>query len=595
MPINEHKRATLNLVAAKVLLCVLLSPPCISQTPMQGIQGATKAQGGLQVNSQYSRYVQIMALYPPAYSTSSTSDYANFRNNVMTQTDVNGFPVVDGVTLEIIWSNVEKVAPTSTPCSTPVNTDVCQLDSVGQYHTYDWSYYDSNPDVVNYPNSIVPWFDQFPSGTGTLRKVNLILTGINTSGWNSATPWYVTSTGSSGYVTNFPVQQQDVLNVLICSGSPWSGVTGASYVQSGTSVTVTLAGCCGTGPTQLHSGDYIWVIAPPGTIGVSRASVATGSGSFTYNTALSGSYTCTTLCTYIGVGQSSPVPYEQPYTVAWEAFLAAANLHFNPNYKLPSGTTVGAAGTNQLGYIRSGTWAGGESYAYCTSTLSSPTYGVYQYMGSSTWTNDYQSKVNYVQSLSPTLTRYWPIDPSTDPDTMAKWATAAANGHGFVNGFGSQGLSAADTYSCAGANADWCNLFTGGGGLPKYYTFGMPLQLQQISISDESQNCSAPHSCGTPPLSAGNLNLWFPFAVQNQATIFEMYYLDLGLAFDSHYCTPDSTMTYCVTLGSYFANPAFMNSMQQLTWYNAVGLGNITCPNAAGCYANTIVANHGPK
>ncbi len=252
---------------------------------------------------------------------------------------------------------------------------------------------------------------------------------------------------------------------------------------------------------------------------------------------------------------------------------------------------------SQLGYVRSGTWVGGESYVYCATDLAS--LGTPYVYSVSAWLADYKNKVNYVQSLAPTMVRYWPIDPNTTPDMMAQYATSATNGHGFINGFGSQGLSAADYQpggtGCNTANADWCNLFTGSASRPPYYSYGMPLELQQISISDETQNCVPATNCGTPPKSAGDLRLWLPFAVQNNATVFEMYYLDLALAFDSQYCTMPtnrcSTMAACTA--GYTPNRAYMNATQQTQWNCDVGYGNTNCPGGANCYATVIKNNHG--
>jgi hypothetical protein len=564
-------------------LTMLPSFACFAQTK---VQGGAQIQGGAQANSQFTHSVQIMALYPPAYNSAPNSDYNNFRNNVMNQSSV------DGVTLEIVWSNVEMAGPSSTSCG--ANTDVCQLDSGGQYHSYSWINYDSPPSGTMYLNSVVPWFDGFGSGAGVRKKVNLILTGINTSvspgvKLNTATPDYVTS---PSYVALFPYNQQDVLNFVNCAGAPWAGVTtsgtGVSYSQSTTTVTVTAPNCCGTGSTQFQSGDLIWVSGDTtNQINVNGVPITAGSGSFTYNTTAPGSLSTCPACVYIGAGQSSPVPYERPYIAAWQAFIAAANLHFGPNYT-PNGTNVGA----QLGYIRSGTWVGGESFVYCQSTLAG-LGGPYAYTSSAVWTGDLLNKVNYVKSLSPTMVRYWPIDPGSDPNTMALNAISAGNAHGFNNGFGSQGLSAADYQpggtGCSTANANWCSLFG------TYHLLGVPLELQQISISDETESCVPASNCGTPPKSAGNMRLWLPFAVTNYATTFEMYYLDLALAYDSHYCTPSGTV--CGP-PSYHANLAFMDTTRQLTWYNAVGRGNAACPsgttNTTNCYSAVIDAAHGP-
>jgi hypothetical protein len=335
--------------------------------------------------------------------------------------------------------------------------------------------------------------------------------------------------------------------------------------------------------------DYIWVTGENAGSGLNvtaaQISVGSSSGSFSYLTP--GNTTLVTSClncAYISTAQSSPVPYEQPYAAAWEAFLAAANLHFKPDYT-PQGTNLGP----QLGYMRSGTWVGGESYVYCPvdlASLGSP----YAYTVPK-WLSDYQSKVNYVQSLSPTMVRYWPIDPDTTPDTMALDAISAANGHGFINGFGSQGLSARDSFlGCVSANADWCNLFSSNS--YGYYSLGMPRELQQISISDETQSCSSAGACGPPPKTAGDLGQWLPFAVSHEATVFEMYYLDLALAFDSQYCPTQSGTPPACTSG--YGIPSYLTTTQQATWCSHVGLCNASCPSSSACYAYKITQNHGP-
>ena len=237
--------------------------------------------------------------------------------------------------------------------------------------------------------------------------------------------------------------------------------------------------------------------------------------------------------------------------------------------------------------MRSGTWVGGESFVYCPTDLMSLS-APYAY-SVSVWLSDYQKKVNYVQSLSPTMVRYWPIDPNTTPDTMALYAISANNGHGFINGFGSQGLSARDSYlGCASANADWCNLFSSN--TYSYYALGMPRELQQISISDETQDCTTAGACGTPPKTAGDLRQWLPFAVSHEATVFEMYYLDLALAFDNKYC-PTQSGGAC---SSGYGLPSYITTTQQATWCNDVGLCNSSCPGASTCYAYSIEQNHGP-
>jgi len=590
-----------------VLIFPLLSLVTFAQIT---IQGKNQVSGGIQVNSPFTRNVQIMAVFPPAFGT---PDYTTFRSNVMNQSSV------DGVTLNIVWSQVESSSgsnPSATACPS-VGSDTCQLDFAGQYHSYDWSAYDHAADAMH-PLGISSWFNSF----GGLKKVNLILSGIDRAGAgiDSASPWYVTS---SNYVANFPptYNRQDVVNAAnACSNIPWIGTVASSSITfkraaGSSTVMVHSPGCCSMSATTpipagtIRDGDLVWVYnADAGLPGYNTgtggavAAVPTDNDDFTYSSSSgSGPDQCSSgQCTYIGIAQSSPVPYERPYLAAWEAFMAAANAHFNPNYQA-NGITVGSGGTtgtNQLGYVRSGTWSGGESFVYCLSNLKALN-APYNFIDSSiianTWLNDYQAKVNYIQSISPTMNRYWPIDTivsgdTTYPDTMAQYATNVGNAQGYVNGFGSQGLSLFDKQNgCGNAVADWCNLFTGASPLPPYYRYGMPLELQQLSISNPDVSTCNATQCGPPPTKvSGDLRLWLPFAVNNDATVIEMYYQDLGLAFDSTYCSP--TVSNC-SLGGYTCYVPANNNISATTecgWFNEVG------QNGDKSYATTINAEHGP-
>ena len=214
-----------------------------------------------------------------------------------------------------------------------------------------------------------------------------------------------------------------------------------------------------------------------------------------------------------------------------------------------------------------------------------------------TWLTDYTRKMKYIESLSPSLYRFWSID-EVDNDVsyaqaMAPVAVAAANGRGFVNGFGSQGLSLQDKLtSCL---ADWCNLFG------TQHPYGSPLELQQISISDPTNTMCSGGSCGLPPLkNAGDLRLWLPFAVMNNATVLELYYQDLGLAYDPKYCT--AQVSLACTAG-YF--PLFITPTQEWTFFSGSGTGvgqGTSCTQFSGAtigtgdcsYAAAIDAAHGP-
>lgn len=586
------------------------------------IQGKTKLSGGLEVNFPYTHYVQIMALNPPG---ALTQDYTTFYDHVMTN------PNVDGVTVEIDWSLVETAYP-PTPCA-PINSETCQLDSVGIYHNYDWSAYDAYGGA----SGIAEWFDPFTdpaTGITTNKKVNIILSGINAggSGKNAVTPWYVASPNSN-YINNFTPARQDVLNVAKdCTNIPWKGVvpTSVAYYSSSQAL-VTLSNCCTQTATTLHDGDTVWVYSgSPAKFNNAGVTITWKSNnSFLYNASgtLFPADTCTG-CTYITAAQSTPVPYEAPYVAAWEAFMAAAIKHFSPGYTIKNGSGMNVGVGSQLGYMRSGTWVGGESYVYCIkgtnlvgatvglSTLSSP----YQYKcngtdcslnnggqtnANNTWLMDYTNKINYVQSLAPTMARYWPINVISNdnsyPDAMAADATAAGNGQGYVNGFGSQALSLLDELppGCSGAIADWCNLFTGTS--PPYYRYGMPLELQEISISDPTNTSCPGSTCGFPPGGvSGDLRIWLPFAVNHKATVFEVYYADLGLAFDPNYCT-SGTGGICTGYYAQFITTAqewvFFSAGNGTTLMQGVGLSSACGVPSAGSgdcsYAAAIESAHG--
>jgi hypothetical protein len=591
----------------RLLLALCFSSTCVSQVAIQGtVNVAGYSTGGMQVNYPFTHNVKIMAVFPPPYSSISTSDYANFTNDVMPQ------PYVDGVTIELDWANIETQWP-STPCA-PINTDTCQLDAAGVYHNYSWTaIYDQNATTGN-PLGIWQWFNSFG---GTLKTVNFILAGINISGSvNTATPDYVTS---ASYASNFPTpyNRQDVMNtVLDCPTSlAWKGVSGATLTASGTTITVSALNCCTSGSSSaFQNNDTVWVTGgsgtstnynttlpstPPWTTGGAAITV-TGSSQFTYSVASAPAVGTCSGCVYITTSQSTPVPYELPYVTAWEAFMHAASLHFNPNYKINGTTIVGANGTNQLGYVRSGTWVGGESFAECISggTLNGltglPAPYAFTTSPNNTWLVDYQNKVSYIQSVNPTMQRLWPVDNGTLPDSMAAIAVAAGNGAGYINGFGSQGLSLLDQCPPGNSADDWCNLFTNT--TTNYFARGMPLELQQIAISDPDVNpCTATY-CGTPPKVSGDLRGWLPFAIENNATVIEMYYQDLGLAFDQNYCNNGGSQCYQLPtiIGSLNPNP--------YTWYCEVGYGGqygshgctLGC-EAGGCYSAKIISAHGPQ
>ncbi len=127
-----------------------------------------------------------------------------------------------------------------------------------------------------------------------------------------------------------------------------NGDTVTVLTASSTQFTATLSHA-NYGPTKETAGT-----ANPQGVTVQNATTNT----FQYQTAVLTAGKATTPGTVISVQQSWPVPYEAPYTTAWEAFIAAAVIHFNHSPNL-----------SQIAYMRIGRSVGGEAYPYCTGNL----------------------------------------------------------------------------------------------------------------------------------------------------------------------------------------------------------------------------------
>lgn len=141
---------------------------------------------------------------------------------------------------------------------------------------------------------------------------------------------------------------------------------------------------------------------------------------------------------------------------------------------------------------------------------------------------------------------------------------------------------------CAGAVSNWCTVFGA------WYVNGMPLELQQISLSDPfDENCASQSptgKCGIPPNDSGDLRQWLPFAVQNHLTILELYYRDAALAFDPNYCVLNSqtTPTSCTAASYTVGQNTFLTAALQFTFFESisggttgVGIGN-SCAASVG-------------
>ncbi len=533
----------------RLIICLLLalSAPTLAQESI--VEGTSIIDGSTMVNSLTSQYVSIFVVNPPSASLDPT-----FAGNVMTQN------AIDGVTVNIRWADIETTAPGTTPC-TPAPSDTCQPDPiVPMYHYYAWlpsqgGVYDS----LTYPG-IWPWFEPF--GTpGVPKTVNLVLVGEAVGATNNSTPHYVTDSSwyslfAPPYAPTSQYAEQDVINSINCSSSDnWTGAQPTMMSYTSPQVMITSTGCCSTSPAPnsnlIQDNDLVWVNV--------QGNAACGTGSdgapVTVDSDNEFSYTplgpsCSSPAAsntnFVSAFQSWPVPYEWPYKSALKALWAATFAHFNPTYSANFGSgNVVVAG--QLGYIRPGESADGEAYPYCESNLESlPVPYVYT---ESLWEGYYSEMLQWGQSQTPYMSFFAPLNSTAAyPDYGTYEAGVAAttsNGHGVIDGFGSQGLSILDTAAfngCSGSTSDWCDSFG------TYYGTGMPRELQQLSLSDEENSMSCP-GCGVPPNgNSGDLLVWLPFAVENHMTVLELYTLDAALAFDPNYCTAiSSTPPYSCT------------------------------------------------
>ena len=169
---------------------------------------------------------------------------------------------IDGVTVPVHWSAVETIAPTTTPRS-PVGTDVCQQDPAAPtyYHTYDnWSAIDGTGCTDFNADSVSQWFCDFPSGSGTFKKVNLMLFGITQGALNTYTPNYVTQSWWASAV-GF-AQPQDAVNTIDaggCGGYAGNAVpVGSRWAGDNTTPNSTIKVTLWPGHGFVE-GDTIWV------------------------------------------------------------------------------------------------------------------------------------------------------------------------------------------------------------------------------------------------------------------------------------------------------------------------------------------------
>lgn len=201
-------------------------------------------------------------------------------------------------------------------------------------------------------------------------------------------------------------------------------------------------------------------------------------------------------------GEKIPNYFSSAIQLPYEAFMKQVIAHYG--------------GNGSIGYIRIGLGRGGETFPApnfgtdpCTSTFEKK-WG----WTDTTWTNYVDAMLNYESTLKSPKELMVGID-SVDTDTMPE--SEAATAVSLKMAFGNEGMQLTDVTNYPYCSSDWCNLFN-------EYTGDVPLELQTIGVSSPEND---------PPV--GSLTVLLPFAVQNHATIFEIYTDDWLLAYDPNY------------------------------------------------------------
>jgi hypothetical protein len=352
---------------------------------------------------------------------------------------------------------------------------------------------------------------------------------------------------------------------------------GAATFLNGQTVTITSASPNGFTATFAHS-DYGPTSETNGTANPLGVAVQNASSNtFQYETAVASAGTATTPGTVVTEKQSYPVPYEPPYKAAWEAFVAAAILHYNASPNL-----------SQISYMRVGRSVGGEAYPLCQDNMEQIS-GPNTYTRSG-WLQYYTDIDQFVEAQNPKMQILDPLNESgsgtaTNPSygfDEAQIAVAYKNASGMTNGIGSQGLKASDisNYSAGkSCSSEWCGAFD------IYTNNGIPLELQQAGLS-------APVPITGTSSATGDLRPLLPFAVQRHMTILELYYLDALLAYDPNYCVLPATNGLCGP-GSVQIPIITLPPQDQLPYFQAVGQPGQTGATGDGSYATVINATEG--
>jgi hypothetical protein len=503
------------------------------------------------------QFTHVYVVFPPASGVNNT----HFMSTVMNQ------KAIEGVTVAVAWKDAETGTPGMGTCG-PVGTAVCQLDSAGFTHTYDWTTVDTGN---------AQWF-----AVPGPKKVNIILNGIGgasplcaqtNSCINPLTPYYVTTSSWAGLLAS---GLQDVINGVKdgCTNDVGLDTTSMTRDPSGL-VTVTEAN------HGYIDGDTVWVTGTtPSDYNVTSQQgvlVKNVNGdTFQYQSGTASAGTASTPGTVISRQQSYPVPYETPYKTAWEAFVAAAIIHFNnsPHF-------------SQIDYMRVGRSVGGEAYPYCIPNMEAlPAPNTYTKSG---WLQYYTDIDDFVQTQGPKMLILDPLNEAgagatKDPTygtAEAGIAIAHKNANNVVNGFGSQGLQASDITNYPSCASDWCNMFNAN------YQSNDNLELQQLSLS-------APKAVSGVNSGTGDLRPLLPFAVSHHVTILELYNLDALLAYDPNYCVINSPDNGLCGAGSVEIPTIVLPATAQEPYFQAVGQpGQGGAAKGDGSYATVINQTEG--
>ncbi|HEY6767898.1 MAG TPA: putative Ig domain-containing protein [Candidatus Sulfotelmatobacter sp.] len=202
-------------------------------------------------------------------------------------------------------------------------------------------------------------------------------------------------------------------------------------------------------------------------------------------------------------GEKIPNYFNSAFQLPYQAFMKQVVKHFGSN--------------GSIGYIRFGLGRGGETFPSqnfgsdpCTSTFVNK-WG----WTDTTWTNYVNAMLAYESTLKSPKQLMVGLDSVDSNDMPDSEAAAAISMHIAI---GNQGMKANDITKYPHCSSDWCDLFA------EYKNSNLPLELQTIALSSPQGNAPV-----------GSLVTLLPFAVQNHATVLEIYTYDWLLAFDPSY------------------------------------------------------------